>query len=361
MGTIINMLTGLDVTSGALIGAAIVLTYTYAGGMWAVTLTDIVQILLIVAGFLIILPGVVTEAGGIAHLYSTLNSSDLTLGICGNAGAEDWVYYTGSWIVMGLGCMVGQDLIQRSLASKDEKCASRSALTAAFIYFAIALIPITVGFAARIVLPKYGITAESVGGNLENQILPQMAVIVLSKLHPVILVLFFSALISAIMSSADSCLLAGSSLFCNNVLKPFVPDMPEKRFLLITRLSTIVFVGISLFFALNIRNIYLLMKNAWVSQLVVVFLPVMAALYLPKASRKAAWAGMLTATAVWLGYCVIYSVRSRESFLALMNNFDRPLTCGAVYGFAAGIAAFFICFGIEEVLMKKFGNKGVSR
>jgi len=365
IGTIINLLTGSDVLIGTLIGATVILLYTYVGGMWAVTLTDVVQVTLIVAGFLIMLPGVLGEVGGWEKLYNSLGSSDLTLGISavsqGTAVWGDWIYYIGSWMMMGLGCMVGQDLIQRSLAGKDEKCASTSAVLASFLYFSIALIPIIIGFAARIVLPRYGITAESVGGNLENQILPQMAVIVLSKLHPVFLVLFFSALISAIMSSADSCLLAGTSLFCNNILKELVPDISDKKFLLITRLSTIIFVVLSLFFALNVRNIYLLMKNSWVTQLVVVFLPVMSALYLPKSSSRAAWAGMVSATVVWLGYCITAFFRSEGSFAVIMNNFDRPLTCGAVYGFAAGIAAFGGCYVVEALLNKSGKSKGVPR
>jgi SSS family solute:Na+ symporter len=163
------------------------------------------------------------------------------------------------------------------------------------------------------------------------------------------------------MSSADSCLLAGSSLFCNNVLKPLVPDIPEKKFLLITRLSTVVFAGVSLFFALNVRNIYLLMKNSWGTQLAIVFLPVMAALYLPRASKRAAWAGMVVSTVVWLGYCITFSLRSSDSFVDLMNNFDRPLTCGVVYGFAAGTIVFFACYFFEEMVKKSNNNKEVSQ
>ena len=365
IGTIINMLTGGDILTGTLIGTAVILLYTYVGGMWAVILTDVVQVILIVVGLLVMLPGVLGEVGGLGNLYNSLGSTDLTLGISavsqGTPVWGDWIYYIGSWMMMGLGCMVGQDLIQRSLAGKDEKCASRSAVLSSFLYFSIALIPIIIGFSARIVLPRYGITAESVGGNLENQILPQMAVIVLSKLHPVFLVLFFSALISAIMSSADSCLLAGASLFCNNILKELFPDISERKLLFITRLSTIIFVVLSLFFALSVRNIYLLMKNSWVTQLVVVFLPVMAALYLPQSSPRAAWVGMVSATVVWLGYCITAFFRSEGSFVVIMNNFDRPLTCGAVYGFAAGIGAFFLCYLCEEILKKNMVKKGVSR
>ena len=357
IGTILHLLTGIEIWIGTLAGAAIVLIYTYAGGMWAVTLTDIVQVTLIIAGLLILFPGSLAEAGGLERLYATLSKADLSFGPVSSSGqgysVNDISYYIGSWIVMGLGCMVGQDLIQRSLAAKDEKVAVSSSVISAFLYFCIALIPIAIGFAARIVLPKYGITAENMGENLSNQVLPQMALIVLGKLHPLILILFFSALLSAIMSSADSSLLAGSSLFCNNVLKPFLPGISDKKFLLLTRISTVALVAVSLFFALSVQNIYLLMKNSWVTQLVVVFIPVITAIYLPKASSNAAWASMIVSLVVWLGYCGISYISTPGTFSEVMNNFDRPVTCGAVYGFAAGLAAFFCCW-LGERLSERF-------
>ena len=353
IGTLIHMLCGLEIWIGTIIGAAVVLAYTCTGGMWAVTLTDLFQISLIVTGLLLILPGALGEAGGFERLWTSLSKADLSLGVAaspgGTASLNDWTYFIGSWLVMGLGCMVGQDLIQRSLAAKDEKVAISSSVISAFLYFGIAMIPVTIGFAARIVLPKYGITAESMGGDLDNQVLPQMAMIVLSKFHPVILMLFLSALFSAIMSSADSCLLAGTSLFCNNVLKPFLPGVSDRTFLLITRITTVVLTGVSLFLALSVQNIYLLMKNSWVAQLVVVFTPVITAIYLPRVSRNAAWAAMIVSTAVWLGYCFVSCIGTAQSFGELMNSFDRPLTCGAVYGFAAGIAAFICCWLGERI------------
>ena len=89
------------------------------------------------------------------------------------ASAEDWVFYIGSWIVMGLGCTVGQDLVQRSLASRNEKIAVSSAVMSGFFYAAIGLVPITIGFAARTVLANHGVTEAMMGGDvgLENQVL----------------------------------------------------------------------------------------------------------------------------------------------------------------------------------------------
>lgn len=355
MGTILHVLTDMSITTGTVIAAIVVLIYTVAGGMWAVTLTDIIQVSLIVIGLFIIIPGAVDEAGGWTSVFKDVPPEHLTLA---KAAGQSWVEYIGSWIIMGLGCMVGQDLMQRSLSSRNEKIAASSAVMAGFFYAAIALVPITIGFAARIVFAKYNITTETMGPDLENQVLPRMAVLILGKLSPVVLVLFLSALISAIMSSADSSLLAGSSLLTNNVIRPLSPRMPDSKLLIITRISTVVLTVIATFFALKVSSIYQLMINSWASQLVVIFLPVMTAIYVPKASKNCAWATMITATGVWLTYLFVGAVGIELTaqeignegwFTALLQSdqFGTVLTCGAVYGFLAGLVAF-ICSYLGE-------------
>lgn len=355
MGTILHVLTGISVTNGTLIGAVVVLIYTFAGGMWAVTLTDVVQVSLIIVGLFLIVPGAVSEAGGWEVLAARIPAEDLSLWIQHAADAvptfEDWIYYIGSWIVMGLGCTIGQDLIQRSLASRNEKIAVSSAVMSGFFYAAIGLVPITIGFTARFVLAKYGITEEAMGGNLENQVLPRMAIIVLNQLHPIVLTIFLAALISAIMSSADSSLLAGSSLLCNNVIGSIWSRLSDQKLLMLTRVTTVILTLIATFFALKVESIYKLMINSWASQLVVVFIPVITALYVPKATKNAAWATMAVSTSVWIVYAFVASSGTDMNFTELMNSdlFDRSLTCGAVYGFAAGIIAFICCYLGERI------------
>lgn len=360
IGTILHILTGMNETWGTLIGAGVVLIYTYAGGMWAVTLTDVVQVSLIVIGLFIIVPGAVFEAGGWNEMTARLSAADLSLGMKHAVDPEtgevlpfvfsDYIYYIGSWIVMGLGCMVGQDLIQRSLASRNEKIAVSSAVMSGFFYAAIGLVPITIGFAARTVLAKYGIATSEDSEALSNQVLPQMAIIILGKLHPIILTIFLAALISAIMSSADSSLLAGSSLLCNNVIGSIWPRLSDQKLLLMTRFATVFLTFIALVLAWKVKSIYSLMINSWASQLVVIFIPVVTALYVPKASKNAAWAAMAVSTGVWLAYVFVDSSGSGMSFTELMNSdLDRSLTVGAVYGFLAGVVAFTCCYLGERV------------
>lgn len=345
LGTILHLLTGISVITGTFVGAAVVLLYTCAGGMWAVTLTDVVQVGIMVVGLIFLLPGAVELAGGGDALIAALRPSD-TLLPAGAANFNDYVYYIGSWIIMGLGCMVGQDLIQRSLASKNANVAVASSVMSGFFYMFIGIIPIAIGIAARIILPKYGITAEVMGNDLENQVLPRIAILVMGKSYPLLLTVFIAALTAAIMSSADSSLLAGASLLCNNVFAPLFPGMRAKVLLAGTRVTTVVLTVVALVLAIGVKSIYTLMINSWISQLVIIFIPVMTALYVPKAGRNTAWATMIVGTVVWLGYTFVVSCGSGMSLTELLGSdgFDRAITCGAVYGFVSALLTFVCCY-----------------
>ena len=359
MGTILHVITGMSVWKGTLIGAVVILFYTFAGGMWAVTITDIVQVGLIVIGLLIIMPNAVSQAGGFENMLASLKPEDLSIGIGQVKNANDVTYYIGSWIIMGLGCMVGQDLIQRSLSSKTDKIAISSSVISGFMYAGLGLIPIIIGFSARFVLAKHGITAEAMGENLDNQVMPRMAMIILGSIHPVLMTLFLAALISAIMSSADSSLLAGSSLLVKNVIGAIFPYQNDKHLLTATRVTTVVLSLIAVYFAFNANSIYSLMINCWASQLVVVFIPVIAAIYVKKASRSSIWATMIVSTVVWVLYTFIASCGAGGTFNEILNSdqFERSLTCGAVYGFAAGIATFVFIYLGERLTARTEGEE----
>ncbi len=359
LGTLLNLLTGIDLFSARCIGAAVVLFYTVTGGMWAVTITDVVQVVLIVAGLFIIVPGAVHMAGG---LEAVMNHPGFDISLAPPQEAEGnalhTVNYIGSWIIMGLGCMVGQDLIQRSLASKDDKVAISSSVMSGFLYFAIAMVPITIGFAAKILLPQWGITAEAMGDNLDNQVLPRVAIGVLGSIHPLLLTLFLSALISAIMSSADSSLLAASSLLVNNVVSPLCPKATDKQILMVTRIATVLLLLIATYLAMKVESIYALMTSCWASQLVVVLIPVLAAIYCPWASKSTIWCTMIVSTLVWVAYIFITGLGIAGTFAEKLSSpdFDFQLTNGAVFGFAAGAVAFVASLTGEIIARRYRGH-----
>lgn len=323
IGKILNLLTGIDATWGTVIGAIIVLIYTAVGGMWAVTLTDVVQVSLIITGLFIIVPCALDQAGGISHVYSSVKPEHLTI-LPTDHSWNGYLSYLGQWCIMGLGCVVGQDLIQRSLSSRTDKIAVNSTILAGVAYLLLCFVPITIGFTGRILLPDLKDT---------EALLPLMAGKVL---HPIAFTIFLSALVSAIMSSADSSLLACSSLAINNVIKSIVPKMTDEFQLHLTRGLTVVITLIATVGALCVESIYNLMIQSWVSLLVVVFIPVVAALYSKRADTRCIWATMIIATVVWLGYVIIAGCIDKEGFT------DDIFNCGAMYGFFAAIITFFV-------------------
>ena len=100
------------------------------------------------------------------------------------------------------------------------------------------------------------------------------------------------------------------------------------------------------------------MVNCWASQLVVVFIPVIAAIYFKKASRTGIWATMIVSTVVWLLYTFISSCGAGGSFNEILNSsqFERSLSCGAVYGFVAGIATFLFTYFGERLTIRITGE-----
>ncbi len=328
LGYILNVLTGADPTVGIIAGGIIVLVYTYAGGMWAVTLTDFIQVTILVVGLFTILPSALSHVGGLNVLIDSTPREFLRI-IPSNPGYNDWIAYIGQWTLMGLGCIVGQDLIQRSLASRNESIAKRSAVTAGVCYILMGTIPILLGFAGRLIIP---------GLQDPELIMPNLAI---KFLPPFMLVMFLSALVSAIMSSADSSLLAASSLMSNSIILPLFPKIGRKQALPLARITTVIMAVISMAVALCIKQIYHLMVNSWATLFVGIFVPVTAALYWKKANNLAAWVSMIAGTGTWLGYIMI----NTGTFFKISDPlFYRAAAYGGLVSFLSYVIVTFAIY-----------------
>lgn len=347
MGKILSLLLGWDPLTSALMVGAIVLLYTLCGGMWAVTLTDAFQLILIVLGFILLVPAVTEKIPGGFSFIREIPAKDLLLLPPRPDSWEMWTSCAGQWIVMGLGCIAGQDLFQRTLSAKTPQIAQKSAVSSAFLYFLLTLFPIFFGFGARFlpwqeILPSHYLLAN---GTLKDpeQILPLLAGYLLS---PIPAALFLTTLLAVIMSSADSSILAVSSLFVNNILRPLSPKEPdEKKSLLLVRLSGAGFLAIGVLVAIHAKSVFSLLVNSWACQLLVLFIPVTCAIYFPKVSKKGIWGGMLAGPLVWFFYGAI---RCRFSLENLNDDF---LYQGAFFGF---LAALFFTFIWKTPARKRF-------
>jgi Na+/proline symporter len=114
-------------------------------------------------------------------------------------------------------------------------------------------------------------------------------------------VMFFGALLSAIMSSASGALLAPTSLFTENVLRPFLPHMSDRQFLLTLRLVLVSFALAVLVFALESdASIYQMVQNAYKVTLVSAFAPLVLGLFWKRATTAGALLSVVLGLVTWL-------------------------------------------------------------
>jgi SSS family solute:Na+ symporter len=113
-------------------------------------------------------------------------------------------------------------------------------------------------------------------------------------------VMFFGALLSAILSTASGALLAPTGLFTENVLKPLFGEMSDKRFLLTLRVVLVLFTAGVLVFALNnTSTMYEMVQNAYKVTLVGAFVPLVCGIYWGRATTQGALLSAVAGMVAW--------------------------------------------------------------
>ncbi len=286
-GTVFETLTGVPLVWGITGGAAVIFLYTAAGGMWAVAITDFVQIIVIAIGLVVLLVTVLINVGGWGAIAPQLPEHTFRMIPLENS-TEIWLNYLRAWLIFGLADVTSQALLQRSFSAKSEQVAQNSFYIAGFGYLVLGMIPVMLGIIGSVTLP---------GLDNPESIIPTLA---LDHLHPIAIALFVGALLAAIMSTADSALLAAASVFSTNLLPLFKPHASDKLRLMATRIAIPVFGFIAIYIALKVQVIFNLILDANSVMLVSVVVPFIVGIYWRAANRTGALAAMAMGFLVWL-------------------------------------------------------------
>jgi Na+/proline symporter len=192
-----------------------------------------------------------------------------------------------------IGSIPQQDVFQRVMAARDERTARLGPIIGGSAYMAFAAVPIFLGVAAMMVVP----TAETLLAEDAEQLIPTL---VLTTMPLPLQVLFFGALLSAIMSTASATLLAPTTTFVENILMNVVPAVAQHR-LRVLRWTLALFALAVLIYARAMEGtpIYDLVGKAYQFPVVGAFWPLALGLYWPKASREGALCSIGAGLGVW--------------------------------------------------------------
>jgi solute:Na+ symporter, SSS family len=290
MGLILNVVTGIATWEGVVISSVVVTLYTYIGGMWAITITDFIQTVIIILGLVVLAVIMAIKAGGVGHVLSQVPEENFQF--FPPMDLKEIVAWLAAWAVLGLGSLPSQDVFQRSMSSNSARTAVWSCYIAAVMYLTIAMLPLFISLCTRYLYPEYA------DGDTQLA-LPSM---VLAHTTLPIQILFFGSLLSAIMSTTSSVILAPAAILSENLIKPLAgaDKLSDKQMLIVTRVCVLIFSIVSTVMACMRSNIYELVGESSILSLVSLFAPLTFGLYWKRASSGGALLSMVLGMLTWI-------------------------------------------------------------
>ncbi len=285
-GQVISASSTFEVELAITAAAAVVIVYTMYGGLLADAVTDIVQGLALIVGVVILAVAVANALGGLGPALAAIPAERLQP--FGGPTAPGPLAVLERWAIPVCGSVLAQELIARVLASRSPQVARRAALLGGGLYLCVGLLPVFLGLVGFKLVPQLA-EPEQLLAQLAQQYLPTFLYIA-----------FAGALVSAILSTVDSALLAAAALTSHNLILPLRPAMGEKMKLLTARIGVVVFGVTAYVLALHAEGVYDLVLEASAFGSAGVFIVGVFALFTRFGESAAAFAGLLAGFASWV-------------------------------------------------------------
>lgn len=283
---------GMSASVGIALAAGTVLVYTTFGGLLADAWTDLVQGIVLTIGLVVVTVLVVNGLGGLGPALANVTPGHWAW----RAPGETTIAVLNRWAIPVLGSITAQELISRVVACRSPQVAQRAAWMASMAYLAVGILPVGLGLMA---------TQVSLGVVDAEHVLPALAA---TQLPTVGYVLFVGALVSAILSTVDSCLLVAGSLISRNLVVPHLPGITERGKLLAARLGVVASGLVAWYLALVSNSVLGLVEEASGFGSAGILVLMLFALWSPFGGASAALAALLSGVAVWVLAHLVYAL-----------------------------------------------------
>ena len=324
---ILSTMLGISYKTAVIIVAVVVTIYSIMGGLWSVTLTDFVQVFLIIIGMIIAVPFAMNLAGGWSNVVANVPAETFNMfkGYSPMAVISLTVMYTATFTV-------GQEAVSRYYAARDGKAAKQGSIMAAILNFVYAFIPAVLGIITLALINMGKFNAEDFADVGARYALPVLA---MEAMPALICGLLFAGIISATMSSSDSDLLGAGSIFANDIYRAVLkPDATSEEVMKVTKIVMAIVGVASMFIALfNTSSIVSLLMFCFTLRAAGAFFPYVLGHYWTGASLAGTIASLISGSIV-----VVYLEKISGSVLFGVK-LSQPIIPGLVVGLV-----FFLVF-----------------
>ena len=324
---ILSTMLGISYKTAVIIVAVVVTIYSIMGGLWSVTLTDFIQVFLIIIGMIIAVPFAMNLAGGWSNVVANVPAEtfDMFKGYSPMAVVSLTIMYVATFTV-------GQEAVSRYYAARDGKAAKQGSILAAIINFIYAFIPAILGIITLALINMGKFNAEDFADVGARYALPVLA---METMPAIICGLLFAGIISATMSSSDSDLLGAGSIFANDIYRAVLkPDASSEEVMKVTKIVMAVVGVVSMFIALfNTSSLVTLLMFCFTLRAAGAFFPYVLGHYWTGASLAGTIASLISGSVV-----VVYLEKISGSMLFGMKV-SQPIIPGLVVALV-----FFLVF-----------------
>jgi len=284
-GKALSSFIDIEYTTAVIVGAVIIIAYTFVGGYKAVAYTDVVQGVLMLAGLIIVPAVAISVAGGWQSVTDNLAAQDpalLSMWDITGSGIPGWIALV-SFMAIGLPFLGVPQLMVRFMSAKDENELRKARILSIIVILLFDVGAVTAGMAGRALFPGLE-DAETIFPVLSSELFP-----------PLITGVMMVIVLSAIMSTVDSLLLLASSAVVRDTMQKIIGSAKSDKTLAgYGKVVTILIGVIGIAFAIEeVKFIFWFILFAW-SGLGAAFGPVIICmLYYKKTTLAGVAAGML--------------------------------------------------------------------
>ena len=284
IGWILNVVAGVDPWVGCVIGGLVVTVYFTAGGLLTAAWINVLQLAVLITGFLVALPIALGAVGGWSHVVEATHGLDRYWNVWagGNSG---WFYLA----MLGPAFIISPGLLQKVYGAKDDRTVRFGVGLNAVMLLIFAAVP-----------PLFGMIARSVYPSLPDQDLA-LPTLLMDTLPPLVGALGLAALFSAEVSSSDAILFMLATSLSQDLYRRFVhPEATDVQVLRVARGAAIVGGALGTGLAIVSESIVEALEVFYTLLTVSLFIPVLAGLYVRRVATPEAL-GAITAGVALMG------------------------------------------------------------
>lgn len=328
--SIINVVTGFDFKTAAIVSTAVVIVYTMFGGFKSVTAANLMHVLFITVGMTIVMFVMVNNeaVGGFGALFEKAKMMQDAQGNNMNMLSMTKV---GGMTILGYVAMyfmtfpTGQEIVQTYCSAKDGKSAKLGSVIAGVISAFYAIVPAIIGLLAYVCIEGY-----ILGGSQKNA----LAQATITFAPPVLAGVVLASIVAATMSSASGNMIGTATMFTNDIFVPYINKgvKDDKKEIWISKIAMLVVGCVGLLIALEASNIISVMMGAFALRSAGPFAAFICGLFYKNVTKRAGFISILTGTlvaAIW-----IYVLKTPYGLNAMVPG---------------GIIAFIVIFVISAI------------